>query len=275
MSTNAQPSPEVQPSPEAQPSPDDSLYALLPAIYRMRDAVAPGYPLRTLLRAIAGQAGELAADTGHLYDNWFIETCDDDLVPYFAELVGLQLGPSRPTSAGAANSGADASWRRAQVADAIADRSRKGSFSVLEQLATQATGWPARAIELRARAVATQSVADARHRPAAPDRSRRRRRARAAPHPAVGRRAADRRPPAVLAPHPRDHRSVRRRRVAVAPGRRPGQPGSSGQRRAEENRYSFDQLGRDLALAVIPAGGGAGSAGRPDSTSRGRSPAAR
>ena len=124
----------------------------------MRDALQPGYPLRTLLRAIAGQVDEFAADIGQLYDNWFIETCDDDLVPYFAELVGLSLGPSLPASADASDSGADAIWRRAQVADAIADRSRKGSFSVLEQLATQATGWPARAIELRRMALATQSV---------------------------------------------------------------------------------------------------------------------
>ena len=79
-----------------QQQPDDTLYNLLPAVYRMRDALQPGYPLRTLLRAIAGQADQLAADIGHLYDNWFIETCDDDLVPYFAELVGASLGPPLP-----------------------------------------------------------------------------------------------------------------------------------------------------------------------------------
>ncbi len=88
-------------------------------------------------------------DIGQLYDNWFIETCDDDLVPYFAELVGLSLGPALPGQADAPRSAADAIWRRAQVADAIADRRRKGSFSVLEQLAAEATGWPARAVELR------------------------------------------------------------------------------------------------------------------------------
>ena len=88
-------------------------------------------------------------------------------LPYFAGLVGLSLGPSLPASADAANPGADAIWRRAQVADAITDRSRKGSFSVLEQLAAQATGWPARAIEIRGRALATPSVRipDIGHRP--------------------------------------------------------------------------------------------------------------
>ena len=58
-------------------------------------------------------------------------------------------------------------------------------------------------------------------------------------------------------------------RVAVAPGRRPGEPRPGGQRRSEENRYTFDQLGRDLALAVIPVSDRAGSTGRPNSTSRG------
>ena len=145
-------------TPASQQSPDDTLYNLLPAVYRMRDALQPGFPLRTLLRAIAGQVGEFAADIGQLCDNTFIETCDDDLVPNFAELVGLLLGPALPASADASRSAADAIWRRAQVADAIADRSRKGSFSVLEQLAAQATGFAARAIELRRIALATQSV---------------------------------------------------------------------------------------------------------------------
>jgi len=245
-------------STDGQPSPDDTLYNLLPAIYRMRDA-APGYPLRTLLRAIAGQADELAADIGHLYDNWFIETCDDDLVPYFAELVGLSLGPSRPTGADASNSGADAIWRRAQVADAIADRSRTGSFSVLEQLATQATGWPALAIELRRRALATQSVR-------MPDIGRRRLidladadalellptpLSDAAPLTDVRRlsshRTAGTTDPSAVA-------VWLWRLVAEQVSRAPA--ASAG---AEENCYTFDQLGRDLALAVIPAGDRAAS----------------
>ena len=236
-----------------QQSQDDTLYNLLPAIYRMRDALQPGYPLRTLLRAIAGQVDEFAADIGHLYDNWFIETCDDDLVPYFAELVGLSLGPSLPASADAPSSGADAIWRRAQVADAIADRSRKGSFSVLEQLATQATGWPARAIELRRMALATQSAR-------MPDVGRRRLidladmealellttpLSDAAPLTDVRRLSSHRTPGTI------DPSAVAVwlwRLVADRVSRAPA--ASAG----EENRYTFDQLGRDLPLAVIPAG---------------------
>jgi hypothetical protein len=242
--------PVEPPATGPQQSPDDTLYNLLPAIYRMRDA-PPGYPLRTLLRAIAGQVEQFAADIGHLYDNWFIETCDDDLVPYFAELVGLSLGPSRPASADASN-GADASWRRAQVADAIADRSRQGSFSVLEQLAIQATGWPARAIELRRTALATQSAR-------MPDIGRRRLidladadaldllttpLTDAAPLTDVRRLSSHRTPGTV------DPSAVAVwlwRLVAEKVSRAPAATAG------EENRYTFDQLGRDLALVVIPA----------------------
>jgi hypothetical protein len=240
-------------STDGQQNGDDTLYNLLPAIYRMRDALQPDYPLRTLLRAIAGQVDEFAADIGHQYDNWFIETCDDDLVPYFAELVGLSLGPSLPTSADATRSGADVIWRRAQVADAIADRSRKGSFSVLEQLATQATGWPARVIELRQVALATQSVQ-------MPDVGRRRLidladmealellptpLSDAAPLTDVRRLSSYRTPGTV------DPSAVAVwlwRLVADQVSRAPA--ASAG----EDNRYTFDQFGRDLPLAVIPAG---------------------
>jgi hypothetical protein len=234
-----------------QRQPDDTLYNLLPAVYRRRDAVQPGYPLRTLLRAIAGQADQFAADIGHLYDNWFIETCDDDLVPYFAELVGASLGPPLPASADSSKSGVDTIWRRAQVADAIMDRSRKGSFSVLEQLAAQATGWPALAIELRRVALATQSAR-------MPDVGRRRLTdladmegmellgsplSDAAPLTDVRRLSSHRTRGTI------DSSGVAVwlwRLVAERVSRAPA--ASAG----EKNLYTFDQLGRDLALAVIP-----------------------
>jgi hypothetical protein len=234
----------------AQHSGDDTLYTYLPAVYRMRDALQ-GYPLRTLLRAIAGQVDGFAADIAQLYNNWFIETCDDDLVPYFAELVGVSLGPALPISADASKSGVDAIWRRAQVADAITDRSRKGSFAVLEQLATQATGWPARVIELRRVALGTQSVR-------MPDIGRRRLidladmealellgtpLSDAAPLTDVRRLSSHRTPGTI------DTAAVAVwlwRLVADRVNRAPA--ASAG----EENRYSFDQLGRDLPLAVIP-----------------------
>ena len=235
----------------AQQSTDDTLYNLLPAAYRMRDALQPGYPLRTLLRAIAGQVDQFNTDIGQLYANWFIETCDADLLPYFAELVGVSLGPSLPSSADTSDSSADVIWRRAQIADAVADRSRKGSFSVLKDLATQATGWPARAIELRQVALATQSVR-------MPDVGRRRLAdladaealellatplSDAAPMTDVRRLSSHRTPGTI------DPSAVAVwlwRLVADQVNRAPA--ASAG----EEHRYTFDQLGRDLPLAVVP-----------------------
>lgn len=232
-------------STDAQQSTADLLYTLLPVVYRMRDALQPGTPLQALLRAIAGQIDDFTADIGHLYDNWFIETCDDDLLPYFAELVGLSLGPTLP------GSDAAATRRRAQVADAIGDRSRKGCFSVLEQLATQATGWPARAIELRRTALGTQSVR-------MPDIGRQRLvdladaealeqlgspLSNAAALTDVRRLSSHRTPGTV---DPSGVAVWLWRLVADSVSRAPA--ANAG----EEHRYTFDQLGRDLPLAVIP-----------------------
>src|SRR5205085_9485178 len=68
----------------------DHLYNLLPAIYRLRDAER-GYPLQALLRVIGEQVDVVEEDIARLYDNWFIETCDDWVVPYIGDLLGFQL----------------------------------------------------------------------------------------------------------------------------------------------------------------------------------------
>src|SRR5438105_4167369 len=67
----------------------DRLYELLPAVYRQRDA-AQEFPLRDLLRVIAEPVNLIEDDITQMYDDWFIETCRDWLVPYIAELVGYQ-----------------------------------------------------------------------------------------------------------------------------------------------------------------------------------------
>ena len=70
----------------------DRLYDLLPVVYRMRDA-EQGWPLRDFLRVLASQADVLEQDIARLYDNWFIETCDDWVVPYLGDLLGYTLLP--------------------------------------------------------------------------------------------------------------------------------------------------------------------------------------
>src|SRR5919206_3571202 len=65
------------------------LYELLPVFYRMRD-VERGEPLRALLQVIAEQVNVVEDDIARLYDNWFIETCQDWVVPYIADLIGYR-----------------------------------------------------------------------------------------------------------------------------------------------------------------------------------------
>lgn len=128
----------------------DRLYDLLPVVHRMRDA-DQGYPLRDLLRVLARQADVLEQDIARLYDNWFIETCEDWVVPYIGDLLGYSLLPEAATLDGADGS-CDAGLGhvlapRADVANTIDARRRKGTLSLLEDLARDAADWPARAVE--------------------------------------------------------------------------------------------------------------------------------
>jgi hypothetical protein len=116
----------------------DQLYQLLPAIYRLRDAER-GEPLRALLAALAAQAGLVEADIARLYKNWFIETCDEWLVPYIGDLLGVR-GLLPPERAGRS--------QRALVSNTLRYRRRKGTVPLLEQLAHDVAGWSARAVEL-------------------------------------------------------------------------------------------------------------------------------
>ncbi|MGB3271232.1 MAG: hypothetical protein WBA65_14900, partial [Rhodanobacter sp.] len=127
----------------------DRLYDLLPVVYRMRDA-EQGWPLRDFLRVLARQADVLEQDIARLYDNAFIETCDDWVVPYLGDLLGYTLLPEAATLG--EDSRRDARLGRvlaprADVANTIDARRRKGTLSLLEDLSRDAAGWPARAVE--------------------------------------------------------------------------------------------------------------------------------
>lgn len=120
----------------------ERLYALLPAIHRIRDAER-GEPLRALLGVIEELHDVLERDIAGLYDDWFIETCAEWVVPYLGDLVGARpLDPPTPDREG------DMPFSlRAYVANTLAYRRRKGTARMLEQLARDVTGWPARAVE--------------------------------------------------------------------------------------------------------------------------------
>lgn len=118
-------------------NPADRLYDLLPATYRIRDA-AQGEQLRALLAIASDEFAAVEADIRGLYENWFIETSDEWVVPYIGDLLGVRgLNTLQNTSFS----------QRAYVANTLYYRRRKGTAHVLETLARDVTGWPAQAVE--------------------------------------------------------------------------------------------------------------------------------
>lgn len=129
---------------------NDRLYELLPAIYRIRDA-EQGEPLKALLRVISEQVNLVEEDIAQLYENWFIETCEDWVVPYIGELIGYQPvheagepGDIRTEQGRIRNK---ILIPRREIASTIRYRKRKGTLALLELLANDIAEWPARAVE--------------------------------------------------------------------------------------------------------------------------------
>jgi hypothetical protein len=58
----------------------ERLVRLLPVAVQMRDAEAGGQ-LAALLRVVAEQVEVLDDDIAQLYENWYIETCQEWVVP--------------------------------------------------------------------------------------------------------------------------------------------------------------------------------------------------
>ncbi len=127
----------------------ERLYNLLPAIYRQRDQ-AQGEPLRALMAGLESEFLTLEADMDALYDNWFIETCEEWVVPYLGNNVGVYSLSDKKTLF--------ASQRR-QVANTIAYRRRKGITAILEHVAQDATGWYVHAVEYARLLSGTQHLA--------------------------------------------------------------------------------------------------------------------
>lgn len=139
----------------------DDLYELLPAVHRIRDADPEQRGvLEALVAVLARQADVVDEDIERLWDNWFVETCDPWVVPYIGDLLrvrslrlggSLRLGRLSPTPPGRFT-------LRSYVANTLAYRRGKGTVAVLEQLASDVTGWRARAVEFFRLLETTQHV---------------------------------------------------------------------------------------------------------------------
>ncbi|HEX2039847.1 MAG TPA: hypothetical protein VHF47_08975 [Acidimicrobiales bacterium] len=129
----------------------DRLWSLMPAVYRADDGDgtdAPG-PLQELVTRVARQAAVVRRSTERLWQDQSIETCDDWVVPYLADLLATNLV-----------AGLDARGHRLDVAKTISYRRRKGTLGVLEELARDVTAWEARVVEMFRRLGRTRHLLD-------------------------------------------------------------------------------------------------------------------
>lgn len=134
----------------------DRLYELLPVVYRQRDE-EQGHALRDLLRVIAEQVSLVEGDIAQLYENWFIETAQDWVVPYIGELVGYDV----PFAGGAellTRGRTRALAPRRAVANYVRDLRRRGTLALVEELAMDVGGFSSRAVEYYTLLGRTQSI---------------------------------------------------------------------------------------------------------------------
>lgn len=131
----------------------DGLAALLPRWHLLRDA-EEGEPLRALLAVIAEQLDRVRDGVEQGYEDLFVETAAPWVLPYLGDLVGYRTLPGyeRVLTTGLHEGGraalAEAIAPRADVAATVANRRRKGTLHLLEEISEQVAGWPARAVEL-------------------------------------------------------------------------------------------------------------------------------
>ncbi|MEU0250205.1 hypothetical protein ABZ192_39065 [Streptomyces sp. NPDC006235] len=145
------------------PREPDGLAELLPRWHLLRDA-EEGEPLRALLAVIAEQLDRVRDGVQQGYEDLFVETAAPWVLPYLGDLVGYRTLPGyeRVLTTGLHEGGraalAEAVAPRRDVAATVANRRRKGTLHLLEELSERVAGWPARAVELSRQVAHTQPV---------------------------------------------------------------------------------------------------------------------
>lgn len=116
----------------------DKLWNLLPPLYRSEDSEVFDRPgsLREMVNRIGVQAAVMRRSIDRLWEDQSIETCDDWVIAYIADLLATNLVASL-----------DARGQRLDVAKTIYYRRRKGTVAILEEIATDTTGWSAKVVE--------------------------------------------------------------------------------------------------------------------------------
>lgn len=117
----------------------EKFWEMIPPLYRYEDGKEgnpnPGV-LHSLIELLASQAAVLRRSSDHLWEDQFIELCQDWAVPYIGDLIGTRLVSSLNLRA-----------RRTDVAKTIYYRRRKGTLRVLEELVSDITGWDGKVVE--------------------------------------------------------------------------------------------------------------------------------
>jgi hypothetical protein len=152
----------------------DRLYDLLPLFYRKKDVEQGNHlkdfkdaeqdhpeglednedgPLKAFLRIISEQVEVVENDIDQLYDNWFIETCQNWVVPYIGDLIGYSQVHDVSDIIDKTYS-PDQKYKnilvpRKEVANTIIYRQQKGILALLDVLTKDITGWSSHAVELR------------------------------------------------------------------------------------------------------------------------------
>jgi hypothetical protein len=127
------------------------LYNLLPIIYRQKDwESTEGQPLKSYLAILENVSDTLELDIDTLYNDWFIETCQDRIIPWIGELIdcGLSVNDDRFLPS-----------YRSYVANTLAYRRRKGTTTILARAVQDLTGWEATVLEFFDHLSITQSLA--------------------------------------------------------------------------------------------------------------------
>ncbi|HEV3037638.1 MAG TPA: hypothetical protein VHA33_07630 [Candidatus Angelobacter sp.] len=129
----------------------DKLWAMVPAIYRTLDSATldQSGPLRELVNRIGAQAAALRRSIDRLWEDQSIETCDDWVIPYIADLLATNLVD-----------GLDARGQRLDTAKTVYYRRRKGTVAILEEITSDITGWDAKIVEFFRRMARTRHGLD-------------------------------------------------------------------------------------------------------------------
>lgn len=112
---------------------EDLLYQLLPQIYRSQDTLGE---LKTFTALFGHELARLRANIDQLQRDFYIDTCQEWVIPYIGDLVGTTVLFNQ----GARN--------RTDVKNTIRWRREKGTLGGLEDIAAQITEWGALAAEM-------------------------------------------------------------------------------------------------------------------------------